>query len=135
MLETIRKSLQWDAEPFPKMLYQSMNLARLFSFLGERRFVESLFCIGLARLEDPSNRVQEGCCVLLVRRSCTSRGRCSEKCNLSCNNVGDIGGQPAQWSLGFTTAGRNQAGSRKGEGIRDEPQSEVCSCSHEDKAH
>ena len=43
---------------FPKMLYQSMNLARLFSFLGKRKFAESLFCIGLARLEDPSNRVR-----------------------------------------------------------------------------
>jgi hypothetical protein len=30
--------------------------------------------------------------VLLVRRSCTPRGRGSEKCNLSCDNVGDIGG-------------------------------------------
>jgi tetratricopeptide (TPR) repeat protein len=57
MLETARKSPQWDADPFPRMLYQAMNLAGLFSFLGERSFAESLFCIGLARLEDPSNRV------------------------------------------------------------------------------
>jgi tetratricopeptide (TPR) repeat protein len=54
MVETATSSPEWGLEPFPKLLYQAMNLAGRFSALGERKHAESVFSVGLAKLEGQS---------------------------------------------------------------------------------
>jgi len=54
MVETATYFPEWGPEPFPKLLYQAMNLAGRFSALGERKHAESLFSVGLAKLEGQS---------------------------------------------------------------------------------
>jgi tetratricopeptide (TPR) repeat protein len=90
MRQMARNYLEWDFGDFPLLMFKAMRLAWLFSYLEDKsrlpldqQMTESLFRVGLSRLEPPENKTTEKkATVYAWYAAYLNRQRCPVRCAL-----------------------------------------------------